>query len=144
MLKILEVGVVKNGCGQSCDGTLKFTLSEVWTNGINGVFACSWRFITIKSWSKIYWVGMVKSGCGQSGHETLKLTVSQNYRWNNLIFCILIQMQEGWKLTEWFLSGPCQRWQGLFSSRDPKTCILKINVWITDYFNVDSDALVFG
>ena len=26
--KILGVGVVKNGCGQSCDGTLKLTRSE--------------------------------------------------------------------------------------------------------------------
>ena len=31
----LGVGVVKNGCGQSCDGTLKLTLSEERTNGIN-------------------------------------------------------------------------------------------------------------
>ena len=75
----LGVGVVKNGCGQSCDGTLKLTLSEEWTNGINWFLACSCRFITVKSWSKIYWVGMVKNGCGQSGHGTLKLTVSQNW-----------------------------------------------------------------
>ena len=27
-LKVLGVGMVKNGCGQSCDGTLKLTLSE--------------------------------------------------------------------------------------------------------------------
>ena len=27
-LKILGLGLVKNGCGQSCDGTLKLTLSE--------------------------------------------------------------------------------------------------------------------
>ena len=33
MLKILGVAVVKNGCGQSCDGTLKLTLSEEGTNG---------------------------------------------------------------------------------------------------------------
>ena len=68
-----------NGCGQSCDGTLKLTLSEEWTNGINWFLACSCRFITVKSWSKIYWVGMVKNGCGQSGLGTLKLTVSQNW-----------------------------------------------------------------
>ena len=71
MLKILGVVVVKNGCGQSYDGTLKLTLSEEWTNGINWFLACSWRF-TFKSWSKIYWVGMVKNGRGQSGLGTLK------------------------------------------------------------------------
>ena len=75
----LGVGVVKNGCGQSCDGTLKLTLSEEWTNGLNWFFACWCRFITIKSWSKFYWVGMVKNECCQSGHGTLKLTVSQNW-----------------------------------------------------------------
>ena len=63
MLKILGVGVVKNACGQSGDGTLKLTLSEEWTNGINWFFACWCRFITVKSWSKFYWVGMVKNGC---------------------------------------------------------------------------------
>ena len=78
-LKILGVGVVKNGCGQSCDENLKLTLSEEWTSGINKFFACWCRFIKIKSWLKVYWVGMVKNGCGQSGHGTLKLTVSQNW-----------------------------------------------------------------
>ena len=34
MLKILGVVVVKNGCGQSYDGTLKLTLSEESTNWI--------------------------------------------------------------------------------------------------------------
>ena len=27
-LKVLGVGMVKNECGQSCDGTLKLTVSE--------------------------------------------------------------------------------------------------------------------
>ena len=31
----LGIGVVKNGCGQSCDGTLKLTVCEEWTDGIN-------------------------------------------------------------------------------------------------------------
>ena len=79
MLKILEVVLVKNGSGQSCDKTLKLILSEEWANRTNLFFACWCRFITIKSWSKIYWVGMVKNEWGQSGHGTLKLTVSQNW-----------------------------------------------------------------
>ena len=130
-LKILAVGVVKNGCGQSWDGTLKLTLFEEWTNGINWFFACWCRFIRIKSSSKMYWVGMVKNGCDQSGHGTLKLTLSQN--WTDEItwfFSMLVQMQEGWKLIHSFLSGPCQKWQCFFSSWDPKTCILRMNTWI--------------
>ena len=34
-LKVLGVGMVKNGCGQSCNGTLKLTVSEEWTDEIN-------------------------------------------------------------------------------------------------------------
>ena len=48
----------------------------------------------------------------------------------NLIFCMLVQVQGGWKLIQSFLSVLCQRWQWLFSSWDPKTCILKMNLWI--------------
>ena len=58
---------------------------------------------------------------------------------------MLVQMQEGWKLIQSFLSVPCQRWQWLFSSWDPKTSMLK-NEYMNraEYFNVDSDAVVFG
>ena len=34
-LRIFGVNTVKNGCGQSGDGTLKLTLSEEWTDGRN-------------------------------------------------------------------------------------------------------------
>ena len=136
-LKILGVGVVKNECGQSCDGTLELTLSEEGTNWINWFFACWCRLITVKSWSKIYWVGMVKNGCGQSSNGTLKVN------FNNLIFCMLVQMQEGGNLIQSFLSVFCQKWQCRFSSWDPKTWILKMNMNRGDYFNVDSDAAVF-
>ena len=34
-LKILGVGMVKNGFDKSCYGTLKLTVSEEWTDGIN-------------------------------------------------------------------------------------------------------------
>ena len=78
-LKILGVDMVKNGCGQSCNGALKLTVSEEEKDGINWSIACWYRFTKIKSWSKIYWVAMVKDGCGQSGHWTLKLTVSQKW-----------------------------------------------------------------
>ena len=39
-----EVGMVKNECGQSCDGTLKLTVTEDWTDGINWSFACWYKW----------------------------------------------------------------------------------------------------
>ena len=39
-LKVLGVDMVKNGCAQSCYATLKLTVSEEWTDGINCFFAC--------------------------------------------------------------------------------------------------------
>ena len=92
-LKILGVGLIKNGCGQSCDGTLKLTLSEEWTNWVNWFFAC-WY----KSWSKIYWVGMVKNVCGQSGHSKIDC-ISKLNRWNNLIFACWYKFR---KAESWF------------------------------------------
>ena len=70
---VLGVGMVKNGHGQSCDGALKLAASEECIDGINGFFACWYRFIKIKSWSKLFWVSVIKNGCGQSGYGTLKL-----------------------------------------------------------------------
>ena len=131
MLKILGVDVVKNGCGQSCDGTLKLTLSEEWKNGINLFFACWCRFITVKSWSKY-----LLSGHGQKwvwpvwSWDSKFDCISKLNQWNNLIFCMLVQMQEGWKLIQSFLSVPCQKWHWLFISWNPKTYILKMNIWI--------------
>ena len=46
-------------------------------NEIAWFFACWYKFIYIKNWSKILWLGMLRNGCGQSGHRTIKLTVSQ-------------------------------------------------------------------
>ena len=34
-LKVLEVGMVRNVCDQSCYVPLKLTVSEEWTDGIN-------------------------------------------------------------------------------------------------------------
>ena len=56
-LKVLGVGMVKTGCGQSCDGTLKLTVSEEWTDGINWFFVCWYRFTKIKRLSKIFFAG---------------------------------------------------------------------------------------
>ena len=40
-------------------------------------FACWYKFLWIKSESKIFGVGRIKNGFGQLSHGTLKLTVSQ-------------------------------------------------------------------
>ena len=70
------VMMVKNGCGQSGDRTLKLTVSEKWTDGINWFFAWWYRFTKIKSRSKVFSVGMVKNRYEQSGYGTLKHPVS--------------------------------------------------------------------
>ena len=121
--KIELTNGIKNGCDQSCYWTLKLTVSEEWTDGINWFFACQYRFTKIKSWSKHFWVGIVKNGCGQSDHRTLKLSVS-----SILVFCMLVQIQESQKLTRWFLGGPVQRWHWSFTSRDSKVCCILMNV----------------
>ena len=43
-------------------------------------------------------------------------SVSRLNRSNNLIFCLLVQMQEGREVIQSFLGGPCQKWQWIFSS----------------------------
>ena len=88
-LKVLGVGMVKNGYGQSCDGILKLIVSEEWTDGMNWFLACWSRFTKIKSSSILFWIGLVKNGCGQSGQGTLNLAVP-----SILLFCILVQIQE--------------------------------------------------
>ena len=34
-IKHFGIGMVKNGCGQSCDGTLKLDVSKEWTDGVD-------------------------------------------------------------------------------------------------------------
>ena len=40
--------MVKNGCGQSGLCTLKLTVSQEWTDGINWLFRCNYKFMKIK------------------------------------------------------------------------------------------------
>ena len=65
------VGMIKNGCSQSGDGSLKLIISEEWIDGISWLFVCWYRFTKIKSWLKFFWVDIVKNGCGQPGHGRL-------------------------------------------------------------------------
>ena len=73
-LKILGVGMVKNGCGQSYDGTL-FSLSEEWTNGRNWFFAWWYRSIEVTLIKNLF----VKNGCGQSGHAFYEAKAKSYY-----------------------------------------------------------------
>ena len=87
--------MVKNVYGKSVHKTLKLTVSEEWTDGINWFFACWYRFTKTKSWSKYFW--------GRHGQKWLWLVCSQDYKtdWisktnrrNKVIFCMLVQIQE--------------------------------------------------
>ena len=89
-LKVLGVGMVKNGYGQSCEGILKLIVSEEWTDGLNLFFACWYYFIKIKF--KILGIDVVKNGCDQTC-EGIKLTVSEEWTDGiNWFFCMLIQI----------------------------------------------------
>ena len=70
-----KISMIKNGYGQSGEGTLKLTAFEEWADGIDKLINWCWYMITkIKSWSKNFWVWMVKNGCGQSGRRAQKWT----------------------------------------------------------------------
>ena len=57
--------------------TLKLTVFQVQTNGVNLFFACWCKRWKAKSYFTDFWIGMVKSGCGHLFHETRKCAVSQ-------------------------------------------------------------------
>ena len=127
--KFLGVSMIKNGCGQSGDRTLKLAVSEEWAGGINWLFACSYRFTNIKSWSRFFWVGMVKNGCGHSGHWTLEFTVS--HKWTDGINWFLHAGRNSGKLKIDDFWWVWLKWPWPFSSWDPKICcILIMNLWI--------------
>ena len=69
--------MVKNGYGQYGLWTLKFTLPQEWTDGINWIFACWYKFMQLKFLSKILGFSMVKNGFNQLCDGILKLTVSK-------------------------------------------------------------------
>ena len=133
------MGMVKSGCGQSCDRSLKLTVSEEWTGGINWFFVRSYRFLKIKSWSK-FLGGMVKNGCGQSGHETLDTgqmdCILKTNRWMKWFFTCWYKFMK-LKVDSRIFGWRGQKWPWPFSSRDPKICcIIRMN----DFLNADSDG----
>ena len=88
---------------------------------------------------------MVKNGCGQYGHETLKLTLSQKWADGiNWFFacCYIFRKAKSWFNNFWV--DVVKNGSGLFSSWDPKICcMLRINLWIVNFLNADSDAIAF-
>ena len=77
----------QDALGQSDCSIFKSTVSLEQNDEKTLFFACCYRLMEIKSWSKNIGVGLVKNGCGHSGLRTLKLAVSQ----------------EGINLINWFL-----------------------------------------
>ena len=77
--KIVQVGMVKNGCGQPCHGTLKLTVSQKRTDGINLFFACWYKLRKVKNWFKDFWMDVVKNGHDLLVHETLESVVSSEW-----------------------------------------------------------------
>ena len=69
--------MVKNGYGQYGLWTLKFTLPQEWTDGINRIFACWYKFMQLKFLSKILGFSLVRNGFNQLCDGILKLTVSK-------------------------------------------------------------------
>ena len=138
-LKVLGFGMVKNGCDQSCNETLKLTVSEEWTDGINWFYACWYRFTKIESLSKIFWLGIVKNRCGQSGHGTLKLAVSIAY-W--FFACwYKFRKPKSWHNDFWvdLIKNDC----GLFVHETIKSACLKnecVN-WV-DFLIANNDTIV--
>ena len=92
-LKIFRVGMVKNGCGQSGDGTVKLTVSKEWTDGINHFIYWYW-FRKIKSWSKFLVVNGQKWVWPVWSWDSKFYCISKMNRWNKLIFWLLLQIQE--------------------------------------------------
>ena len=70
--------MVKNGCDQSVHGTLKLAKSEKRRDGINGFFACWYKFKKTKLWVSDFWVGTVRNTHDLLVHEALKSAYCKN------------------------------------------------------------------
>ena len=78
----------QNALGRSDCRIFKLTVSVEENDEKAWFFACWYRFMEIKNWSKNIGVGIVKNGCG--GHSvlrTLKLALSQEgFNWIKWFF----------------------------------------------------------
>ena len=65
---------------------------------------------------------MVKNGCGQSGHRTRQIgSILKMNSWIELIFCMLLQIQESKKLIQCFLDCCIKNGHGLLVQETPKS-----------------------
>ena len=142
------MGMTKNRCGQSGARTLKLTVSEEWTDGINWIFACWYRFTKSKIWSKSFWVGMVEYGCGKSGYGTVKLTLPQ--KWTdeiNWFFCrYKFRKVKCWFNDFWV--GVVKNDHGLLVHETLKSYDLDLVSYeriyeLSWFLNADRDAIIF-
>ena len=121
MIEKFLVGMVKNEYGQSVLWTLKLIVSQERTDGTDFWHA---RTISHKSkddWKFFWWAW---SKLGVASHSKMN-------RWNEVIFIMLVRIQESWKLIQVYLGGRGQKWPWLFSSWDPDIyCTLRIDLWI--------------
>ena len=114
--------------GQSGLWTLKLTVSQEWTNGINWYFACWYYFMQIKL--KVLRVGMVNNGCGQSCDRTLKLIVSEE--WAGRINCFFTCWCRFTQIKSWTKIY----WVGMVKNRCGQT-----GWFLIQWFN---DSMIFG
>ena len=126
--------MVKNVYGKSVHETLKLTVSEEWTDGINWFFACWYRFTKTKSWSKYFW--------GRHGQKWLWLVCSQDYKTD---WISKTNRRNKWFSACWYKFRKVKSWfndfwvgvvkNGLsFSLGDPKICcMLRVNYELTRF-----------
>ena len=77
LLRNIEVGIVKNGCGNSVLRGLKLVVSQGGINDINWYLMCWYKFRKAKSYFNNLWVVLVKNGRGLLVPGTLKHVASQ-------------------------------------------------------------------
>ena len=118
-LNMLEVDMVKNGCSQSCNGIIKFTVSVEWADGINWLLACWYRFTKIKSWSKL--IGWACSKMGVNGcDQTL------SHKWTDRVNWLFACHYRFRKAKSWFNDfwvGVVKNGSGLFIYETLKSAV---------------------
>ena len=125
--------------------SVKLTVCQEWTDGINWFFACWYKFMQIEMQLEIFWVGMVKNGCGQPGNGSLKLTVSEE--WTDEITDFLHVGTNSRKLKvdsmifRWVWSNMAMVCQFMRPQN-----LLHLNEFMNwaDILNVATDAIIFG
>ena len=119
MTKKIWVGVVRDGCGQSVQGTLKLTVSQEWIDGMSWFFAYWCKFRKARSYFNDFWVGVFKNGHGRVVCETLK-----SAEWLSWFFACILWWNNFWldqhcTLCLWLLSVSLLQLSGPSSSLLP-------------------------